>query len=150
MPSQDSYNYSITKETTLAAGAEVLTIQQPATGARNIHFHGVSIQSPDADCEVTIERNGTAATGTSQTPVGETPSTPASAATGWNTSNVGVGTVVRRVRAMAGSTASLDLSDLWLFGNGTGKNLSIRTASITGDVIITLTFGENFVSPEAL
>lgn len=140
--SRDQYNYIATKATTLSNAAEVVTIQQPASGSRTVHFHGAYVSSSVA-CAITVERDGTAATATALTAVPFNSTTPAAKATPFSGSDVGTGTVIGRYDIAAGGSVSIDLSDKQLFGDGTSKNLSIRTSSISGDVKIDITWGEN-------
>lgn len=140
---QDAYGYNVVKKTTLAAAAEVVTIQQPATGAFNVHFHSVGVDAVDVDVEFTIERDGTAATATTLAVAGQIINTPAAKCKAWSGSDAGVGTVLERHTVPTGAYREFDLSGYWLLGEGTAKNLTIRTTSMTGTVIITFKLGEN-------
>lgn len=143
MESKDQYNYTLTKVTTLAGAAEVLTIQLPAAPTKNVHMQKVTLQAT-VSCDVTIERDGTAATTTAQTPTPVLASTPASGAAGFNTSNVGAGTVRQKIRLPAnGLPIDVDLSDMWIMAAALTGNISFRSSSITGDVLMTVFFGEN-------
>ena len=133
--------YTVTKETTLSSSAEVITVQQPATGAKIVRFVGAYIYSAGA-CGITLERTGTAATSTALTRVPLHESMAAATATAWYSSNVGTGTTLGKYLVPAGGSLTLDLTGLALYGNGTGKNVTIRTASCTGDAKIVLQWKE--------
>ena len=133
--------FSVFKATTLGAAAEVITIQQPATGGKVIRIESVDVWCSVA-CEATLERDGTAATTTALTPVVITYGTIAAKA--FSASNVGVGTVITIKEIPANSTVpvsfsgGLYISPIDADGDATDNNFSVRTNSITGDVKITI------------
>ena len=131
--------YTVSKTTVLSGSAEVITVQQPATGAKIVGFVGVYIDST-ATCAITIERNGTAATSTTLIPAKVNPDQTAPVATGWSASNVGTGTVI--TVATVNGFFYQDLSKVYLYGNGTSKNLTVRTGSCSATVDIVITFTE--------
>src|SRR5438309_7030264 len=59
--------YTLYRSVTLSSSAEAVTIQMPAAGARNIYPRKAWVYV-EFDCDVTWERNGTAATTTTATP----------------------------------------------------------------------------------
>lgn len=128
-------DYAATKATTLAAAAEVVTIQQPAATAATVRFVGVYLDCSVA-CTYTLERNGTAASATTLTTVSLNAGSAASKALAWSGSNAGAGTVLFRGSLPAGGGVTLNLSGIVLSGVGTTKNVTLRTNSITGDVKI--------------
>lgn len=132
--------YSTWKSTALVAGPEVVTIQQPATGSRRVTLELANIYCSVA-CVVEIERDGTAATGTTNAIVALS-SFGTATATAWHTSDVGNGTTILEVNIAAGETKSLNLEGLVMQGDGTGKNFSFRTDSITGDAEIYIRWRE--------
>ncbi len=126
----------------LAAAASTLTVQQPVASAKKVTFVFATLYCENA-CVVTLERDGTAATTTAATEVtlDETINT-APTATAFSTSNVGAGTTISVYRLSAGTTITLDLSRIKMSGEGTTKNVSLRTASTTGEISRTLTWME--------
>lgn len=133
--------YTATKETDLSGAAEVVTVQQPATGAKTVRFVGAYIYCSVA-CNVTLERTGTAATSTALTRVPVHEDMAAAVATAWSSSNVGVGSVVGKYSIAAGGSTSIPMETMALYGNGTGKNVTLRTSSITGNVKIIIQWKE--------
>lgn len=133
--------YTASKTTALSGAAEVVTVQQAASSARNVQFVSAFVDCTVA-CTVTIERNGTAATATALTPAPANPDASAAVATAWSGSNVGTGTVITRASIPAGGSLVVDLSRIYFTGSGAGKNLSVRTNSITGTVDIVITWTE--------
>lgn len=131
--------YAVVQKTVLSGTAEAVTVQMPANaGARSASFTGASIYC-SVECEFTVERDGTAATTTAIT-VQKLNSTAATAtATAYSSSNVGTSTVIGRQVTPAGATVALDLG---MKGLVAGDNLTIRTAAITGTVIINIDWVE--------
>ncbi len=126
----------------LAAAASTLTVQQPATGANKVTFDSAVLYCENS-CVVTLERDGTAATTTAATEVtlDETINT-APTATAFSTSNVGAGTTIIVYRMAAGVTLTIDMTNIKMSGNGITKNVSLRTASTTGEISRTLVWVE--------
>jgi hypothetical protein len=137
------YGYAAVKKTALVKTAEVITVQQPATGSTTVRFLGASVYCSVA-CEITVEKNGTAATTTTLAITRINPDFgPATGiATAWSSSNAGVGSVIGIYSIAAGATMTLDLSEIRLVGNGTGKNFTVRTDAITGTVIVNVQWEE--------
>jgi hypothetical protein len=131
--------YVATRSTTLTAAAEVITVQQPTAVLKVVQFKGVAVTCSVA-CDITLERDGTAATATALTPVALHRLMPATTVNAYRSSNVAVGTVLATYSITAGGLLALDLSDKFLFG--AGENLTIRTSSITGTVQITIQWSE--------
>lgn len=132
-------DYSVVKETVLAAAAEVITVQQPASGALTVRLKSAYIDCSVA-CTITLERNGTVAAGSTITPAPLNAGT--AKVTAWSSSTVGTGTVISKFTLPAGGGVPLDLSGISLIGNGTGKNFTIRTSSITGTVHVNIKLTE--------
>lgn len=139
--------YSISKRTTLAAAAEVITIQAPVVGTLpTIQFIGATITS-SAACSFTLERDGTSATTTAQTPVQLNPNHPRSAgaarALAFNTSNVGVGTVIKNFDIPAAGTFTLDLTPIVMPASSiANRNFTIRSGTCTATVVINIDWVE--------
>ena len=133
--------YCAAKTTALTGAAEVITIQQPATGSRSVAFRGASIYS-SVEAALTLERDGTAASSTTLAVVKLNASADTATATAWSSSNVGAGTTLSAYTVPAGGTLVLDLGGIWMLGDGTAKNLTLRTASITGTVKINVCWQE--------
>ena len=135
-------DFVATKQTALTGAAEVITVQQPAASAKTVRFVGAYVDC-SAACSVTVERNGTAATTTSLSVAKVNPSSSqAATAVAFSSSNVGTGTVVATYSLTAGGSRIIDLSRVYMTGTGTGKNLTLRTSSITGIVNILVQWTE--------
>lgn len=129
--------FSTTKSTSLSGAVETLTIQHAASITRAARFVSMYIYCSVA-CTVTIERNGTAATSTTNTITNVNPANSAAAVTtctAYNTSNVGVGTVINVYNIAAGGYLSLDATIFQLSG-GIADNISMRSSSITGNIVL--------------
>jgi hypothetical protein len=63
-------------------------------------------------------------------------------ASAYRSSDVGIGSVVARYTVAAGLTLPLDLGDVSLMKKVSPENFSIRTAAITGTVIIVIKWRE--------
>jgi len=141
--SQDSSDpnlerYQFFREADLSTAAEVVTIQHPASGSRRFFIEWVEIFC-SVDCVVTVERDGTDATGGSNLTATTINQQETIAAEGFHTSNVGVGTVIK-TKLVPGNTSKALVYDAGLFmPTGADKNFTIRTDSITGKVRITIT-----------
>lgn len=134
--------YVIVRASSPSSAAEVVTVQQPATSAYKLNFVGAYFYCSVA-CEVTLERNGTAATATSSTPTPINSSYQAAKASGFYGSDVGTGTVIGKYTLAAGGSQVLDLAAIHITAQGTTNNLTLRTSSITGDVKIMIQFRED-------
>lgn len=136
-------NFTVYKETVLSGTAEVITIQQPATGARTVR-PGVAYLYCSVACAITIERNGAAATSTTLAVVDPNRTGAVPNFTAWSGSNVGTGTVIGRIRfSTGGGFIPLDLSNILMIGNGTAINLTLRTDAVTGIVIFMISVTES-------
>lgn len=137
-----THTYCVESTVTLAASATAVTVQQPATGARNVRGDSATVYA-SAACAFSIEKNGTAATATALTAwVGrdDIPQTPAADAFG--ESDVGAGAAGPRHVVPAGGTYPLSLRNVELRGNGTAKNFTLRTESCSADVQINVCWEE--------
>lgn len=134
--------YSVTKQTVLAAAAETITIQQPATGSRQVSFISVYLDCSVA-CSWTLLVNGTAATSTTLAVNNVNPGELAAKTTAWSASNVGTGTTVQTYNCASACALSIDLTGFTFpQGTGTGTNLTIKSSSITGTVDINFKYSE--------
>lgn len=125
--------YEIYKETSLSSAAEVITLQQPSTGAKNVYPTDGSVYC-SVDCIITFEKNGTAATTTALAVNSLQDNAPTPSATAFSASNVGTGTVINKLNITAGNTQPLDFVGMGLSDNNTAKNYTMRTNSISGTV----------------
>lgn len=141
-PAQDTaWRYVAARDATTVT-ASVVTVQQPATLARNVQFEQAIVCSSTAG-SFTVERNGTAASSTALTVALLSSVNPAVKATAWHTSNVGAGTVISgTVLVAAGTCATYDMSGIRLIGSGTTKNVTVRGALASGNMHITVRFRE--------
>lgn len=131
--------FSVYKATSLSGAAEIVTIQQLAAAGKLIKVESVDVYCSVA-CVVTLELDGTAATGTALTPT--TITTGTAVADAFHTSDVGVGTVVSKKHVTAGQTLPINMGYATLPTGSTANNFTVRTDSITGDVKITIVWTE--------
>ena len=127
-----------TGDVTLTGTATTLTIQQAATGTRQINLETITVFCSVA-CNVTQTQNGTAATATAGTltPIGNT-QVPATASA-YTASNVGAGTAVGAMLHLAGGqTVIIDVSKVSLGKSGTGTNYSVTVSAISGTANLTM------------
>jgi hypothetical protein len=134
-------DYAVSYSKSLSAAADAVTIQQPATGSKVVRFSGAYVYC-SAACQITIERDGTAATATAATVVPIRTVTPVAVTTAFVASNVGTGTVLGTYNIPAGGPQTFDLSRAGLYGDGTSKNLTVRIASMTGTINVVIQFTE--------
>lgn len=135
--------YTVSKQTVLSAATEVVTIQQPASSARQVSFISAYFDCSVA-CTFTLERNGTAATSTTLAVNNINPGETAASTTAWSASNVGTGTVLATYNCTAACSIAIDLSGIIFSQSGstTGTNLTLRSSTITGTVDIIFKYGE--------
>lgn len=139
LPLVASSRYSATTgDVSLSGSATTLTIQQPATGAKQVALETATVYCSVA-CNVTQAQNGAAATATAATLTPITSTGQAPSATAWTASNVGSGTAVGPILHLAaGATVVIDLSRVTMGTGGTGTNYSVTVSSITGTANITI------------
>jgi len=134
--------YTVERKSALVASAEVVTIQLPTAAIATSAAMLKAAVYCSVECEITLERDGTAATTTTLTPVLNYTNSVAVSANAYRSSNVGVGSVIARYTVAAGLTLPLDLGDISLLKKTTPENFTIRTASITGTAIIVIKWRE--------
>lgn len=140
--------YYIDREVTLAGTAEVVTVQIPAASTRFLRCKVAQVWCSTGSVDVTVERDGAAATTTSVTPKKVNPNAAwvqASIASAFHTSNVGAGTQVgiKQTAYSGGQGLVLDMTPTVLEkASAAVRNLTIRTASYTGTVRILILWEE--------
>lgn len=134
----DVYQYY--KTTSLSGAAETITIQQPATGARTVSLVSATVCST-ADVTWTLSKDGTAATTTAGTPIRSQGDNTAQADV-FHTSNVGSPTTLMAYPLQADECRTITLDGNEMKGNGTGKNYSLGSDSITATVYINIKWEE--------
>lgn len=103
--------HASTSGSVAAAGTSTLTIQEPATGVRQVQFITVTSQCATQTFTVSQAQNGAAATTTAGTAVALIPTTATAAAKVFTASNVGAGTATAvALSYLAGTASSIDLS----------------------------------------
>lgn len=135
-------DYCVTWSTTLVVDAAGITVQQPASGAKNVRGQSATVYA-SSECAFSIEKNGTAATETVLTPwVGrdDIPQTPAALA--YSDSDVGAGSSGPRHVVPAGGTFPLSLRGVEMHGNGTAKNFTLRTETCSADLTFNICWEE--------
>ena len=134
--------FSVFKATTLAGAAEVITIQQPASGSKKVYFEFVQVHCTVA-AVVEIERDGAAATATALTAV-DASKRGSVTATAWSGSDVGAGTKITEFNVPADTTVPFNLDGYMLKpGGGPGENLTFRSNSLTGNIKFTVVWRED-------
>lgn len=129
---EDRFNsYSVNYAITYSA-PDAITIQQN-TGTKFAQFQTLTVYSSNAgDTDIQIERDGTAASATTQAINAMAVGEPVSTLTAWHGSNVGTGTVIYQFHIPAGSTMTFDISALRLpafqYG-GVRSNVTFRITS---------------------
>jgi hypothetical protein len=141
MFAQQQHYYVAYKATSLSTAVEKVTIQQPAASARRVIVDSAIVYC-SAACTLTFSRGGTAATTTALAPAALSPNSPTVTVTAFHTSNAGAGTVLFLRSLAAGTEAEFDLKGVAMSGPGTTQNFSIATASMSGDVRITIKWRE--------
>lgn len=134
VPAFGQISYVAQKTTNLSAAAEVITIQQPSSGAKYVELKSLYVEC-SAACTVTLERDGNPATSTTLVPLAVNPSETLPSVTAWSSSNATVGTVVSVVTVQAGSYLVFDLTGMhFAKKSDRGLNFTMRTSAITGTV----------------
>lgn len=125
--------FTIAHSCSASGSACVWTIQQPASGAKNLRLVGFTVYC-SAACTFTQERNGTAASGSTITPTKvNTESSATPTFTAHHTSGSTGGTSIGGTSYVAaGVTLPIDLTNIYILGSGTTKNFTVRTSSFTG------------------
>ncbi len=117
--------------------ADAVTVQQPATGAKNVRFRGALV-SCSANCTITLSQNGAAATTTALAPTPLNLSPP-SATKAFSASNVGAGTTIR-------TYTITDTNDHWIelgsFTLAPGINSNLTVAGSAGTVSVSIYYVE--------
>ena len=133
-----------TGDVTLSAAGTKFTIQQPATGAKQVRLEAATVYCSVA-CDLTQSQNGAAATSTAGTASPVLPIGRAALATVWTASNVGAGTPaggILHLQGGVGTERTLELSSITMGNTGTGTNYTFVISSITGTANITLYWSE--------
>ena len=130
------------KATGLSSAASVVTVQLGnITTIKAVYLQSAAVYCSVA-CEITLERDGTQATGTALTPTATRSGSPTVKATAWRSSDAGVGTVLARYLIPAGGTLLLELEDIVLVPQRILENFTVRTAAISGNAIIVVKWKE--------
>lgn len=134
--------YTVTKQTALSGAAETVTVQQPASGSRQVTFISAYFDCSVA-CSFTMSVNGTAATATTLAVNNVNPAETAASAKAFSGSNVGSGTTIATYNCTAACSVPIDLTNVtFAQGLGTSTNLTLKSSSITGTVDIIFKFSE--------
>lgn len=134
-------SYTHFQKLTLSGSTIKLTVQQIASGTRELRFVSLGLQCT-VNVTFTLSLNGTAANATAGTVkknYGQT-----ATATVWTASNVGAGTTHRTYDVIGGVTEQgFDLSRFILpRGGGTAANLTLTSSSATGDCSVSIVWEE--------
>lgn len=115
------------------ASTTALTVQQPASNARQITFGSSTVAGASVYCAsastATLKWSGTAASATAGSEVKLPGTRYASGMTVWTGSNVGSGTTGPVYNVPAGGTINLDLTWFKFGTGGTTQNLTIATSN---------------------
>lgn len=125
--------FTVAHSCSASGSACVWTIQQPASGAKNLKLIGFTVYC-SAACTFSQERNGTAASGNTITPTKvNTESSATPTFTAHHTSGSTGGTSIGGTSYVAaGVTQPIDLTSNYIIGSGTTRNFTVRTSSFTG------------------
>lgn len=130
--------FSTTKTTTLVSGAEILTLQKPASAQKSIRLISVYAFCTVA-ATVTLERSGTVASTAVNPIVNCNPNLPnvlATQAAAFNTSNVGVGTVIN-VFSLTTTQPPVTLdASMFVLPGGALDNITLRSNAVTGTITL--------------
>ncbi len=108
---QQACFHAYTAPTVAASAATVFTIQEPATGPKQVQFLVAVIQCPGQSFTVDQAQNGTVATATAGSAIALQPSAGKTAkAQVWTASNVGTGAVTAAQLTFSGGPVTLDMS----------------------------------------
>lgn len=130
--------YQVERKSTTAT-AEAITVQVPAGSPRTAQMNGATVYC-SVECEVVIERDGTAATTTAITPAKMNSGDAAVTATAYRSSNVGTANrTTARFIIVAGGSLSIPLTEHRLIA---GENITIRTSHASGTVLINMQWTE--------
>lgn len=130
--------YQVERKST-GSTAEAITVQIASGSARSAYMLASSVYC-SVECEITVERDGTAATATALTPVKMNSADSAVSATAYRSSDVGAADrTTSRQTIGAGATIILDLTPHVILA---GENITVRTASASATVIINLQWTE--------
>lgn len=128
---EDRFNsYGVNYSGTYSA-PDAITVQN--SGAKLAQFQTLTAYCSTADCDIQVERDGTAASTTSQAVIAMAAGEPASTVVAFNQSNVGAGTVIYKFHVTAGGNGqTFDISALRLpavqYG-GVRSNVTFRITS---------------------
>lgn len=130
-----------TTATLMASGNTVLTIQQPATSAKQVTFIAAILQCPGQPFSVIQLYNGAGATTTAFTPTPMMTTSPNQTAvtTSFSASNVGAGTSLSNtLYYTTGAIAVIDLTNpgATMANNGITKNYSVTVTNTGSGVCI--------------
>lgn len=124
-----------------SASTTALTIQQPASDARQISFGDTNMAGASVYCAsaqtATVSWNGTAATSTAGSEIRLPGTLRPSNVTVWTASNVGTGTAGPVYNVPAGGTFLISMPWFYLGSQGTLSNVTITT---TGTCTITFAY----------
>jgi len=131
--------YTVEREASLSASAEVLTLRLGSGTNVRAHLDGASVYA-SAATEFTVERDGTFASGSALTENELNPDFDSAAtAVATHTTSISSTTVIARHTVAAAGTIVIDLSDIQLNAE---EAITIRTESVTATVIINLQWRE--------
>ena len=111
------------------SGADAITIQQKTTSTKVAVFLKLKVFCT-ADCIIQVERDGTPATTTTQAIVAFSKNQPASSLAAFNASNVGSGTVIWKLYAVANTNYDFPLDGFKLPpGNQAGSAAAVSSVT---------------------
>ena len=141
LAAQNHYS-ATTGDVSLSGAGTKLTIQQQAAGTKTLNLDRAVVYCSVA-CDVTQERNGTAASTTAGSVNKLDPGGASSQASIYTASNVGTGSTVGQILHLpATATAVLDLAHIHLPRGSTTTNYTVVISSITGTANITFYWSE--------
>jgi hypothetical protein len=134
--------YVFTIDASLAGAAAAWSVAQSATPTKNAVFVMAMVTCPTAACKFTLERDG-ASLGTSSGVIARVnPNNAVSTLVPYAASTATVGTLLATYELPVGGSQVIDVNGIMFSNAQTGRNLTIRAAALTGEVIMTLKWYE--------
>lgn len=128
--------YIVSHSVALAGTTKVVTIQQPATGAKRVEIESITVQCVGADCPVLIDRDGSAATTTAALIVTALNPETAPAAgrkfLAYTDSNAGIGVALSPTWTVPDKAIfPIPFTGTFKESSGTTKNINVRVGPAT-------------------
>jgi hypothetical protein len=134
--------YVFTLDTTLAGGAGVFSVGAPATPSKTAVFVKCTVSCPPSACKFTFERDNGALGASAGAIARYNPSNAVSTLLPYVVSTATGGTTLATYSLPLGGVQDVDVTGLIFQTYQSGRSVTIRTTSMTGEVILTLKWYE--------